>query len=145
LVASIVSDHPVEAEGTGAIGNAWQSPPLQLPPRQLCPHVPQLFLSLLRSTQDPLHIVATELQGKWQVVPSHDGIVFAGAVARQLVQLVPHAFTSFGTQAPAHECVPPVHWHLAATQCCPPLQAAPHPPQLASSLLSSTQAPPHGE
>jgi hypothetical protein len=67
----------------------------------------------------------------------------AGADAVQLLQLAPHALPSLATHVPPHRCVPPVHWHVPFMQCFPLKQATPHPLQLLSSLVVSTQAPAH--
>ena len=69
-------------------------PALQLPLAHACPHEPQFAGSLLVLRQPEEHCVLPALHGYEQLVPLHDGVVFAGAPALQLVQLGPHAFVS---------------------------------------------------
>jgi hypothetical protein len=115
---------------------------------QVCPQVPQLAASVVVSTQAPLQAAGV---APVQVIP-HD-------VPSQLAMPLPavgpwHAMQALVpqedvlvllTHEPLQSCVPPGHLHVEAEQCLPPLQAnaAPQPPQLASSDVSSTHAPAH--
>ena len=78
-----------------------------------------------------------------QDVPSHVAVPFAGT--SQGVHDVPQeAVDEPLAQVPLQSWVPPGQpqpppWHVV-----PPVQALSHAPQLASSLLRSTQAPLHG-
>jgi hypothetical protein len=74
-------------------------------------------------------------------VPLHVTVPPVGAAHTE--QLVPHALVSLATHWLPHKCVPPVHWHMALTQCRPPVHGVAHALQLLSSLVRSTQALPH--
>jgi hypothetical protein len=59
--------------------------------------------------------------------------------APQTVQAEPHALPLFGTHEPPQRFVPLGHWQMLLTQWVPPVHGLLQPPQLASSLVSSTQ------
>jgi hypothetical protein len=83
-----------------------------------------------------------------QLVPLHDGMPVPAAGPGQAEHdVVPHeAVLVLLEHVPPQSCVPLGHVHFPEAQCLPPVHAndAPHPPQLLSSLLSSTHAPAHG-
>jgi hypothetical protein len=110
-------------------------------PMQDVPHAPQLPTSVLSFTQTLLQTTSPPMLHVWtQLVPLQLTLPPLGAVHG--VHVAPHALLSLATHAPAHKCVPPVHWHEPVTQCSPPRHLLPHALQLLSSLVSSTHAPP---
>jgi hypothetical protein len=56
----------------------------------------------------------------------------------------PHEAPLLATHAPLQKLWPAEHWHIPFEQCFPPVHAnwLPQLPQLASSALKSTHAPP---
>ena len=92
-------------------------------------HAPQLDGSLLVLTQPEAHCVLPALHGYEQLAPLHDGVVFAGALAPQLVQLGPQALVSLATQLPLQLWRTPGHLHALLWQVIPPLQAVVQLPQ----------------
>jgi hypothetical protein len=88
----------------------------------------------------PLHVTL-------QLVPSHAGAPEPAVGPGQAEHdVVPHELTSWLlTQVPPHSCVPIGHLQVPPLHLCPLVHAymLPQPPQLLSSLLSSTQAPAH--
>ena len=78
-----------------------------------------------------MHVHAHEL-------PLHDAVAKAGGA--HTWHDGPHALTVSSTHAAGdpQRCCPFVHSHAPVTQCSPPWQATPHPPQLSSSVCAST-------
>jgi hypothetical protein len=74
-------------------------------------HPPQFDGSLLVLAQPEAHCMLPALHGYEQLMPLHDGLVFGGALAPQLVQLGPHAFVSLATQLPLQLWRTPGHLH----------------------------------
>jgi hypothetical protein len=109
-------------------------------PAHLFVHVPQLLTSVLSFTHAvPQTTFPTTLHACTQLVPLHVTVPPVGLA--HIVQLGPHAATSFATHVPEHVRIPLAHWHEPTVQCWPPAHAFPHPLQLLSSLVSSTHAP----
>lgn len=120
---------------------------VQVPPSQLCPHLPQLFGSLRVLTQwgapaspaSPLQSVKPPAQVQvllWQIKPlAHWWVQLPQCAGLFSVFTqsggVPHSWELLGQTQ-----VPPL-------QMRPPLHATPHAPQLLGSVCRLTHAPVH--
>jgi hypothetical protein len=122
-------------------------PFMHMPPSQEFPQPPQLFLSLLGLMQAraPASVVpASPAQSR--NIPAHSHID-----AEQIMpwpHLAPHAPQLAGllvvlvhTGGMPHSMVVGGQTQAPAVHTAPPVQASPHPPQLAASVCVSTHAP----
>jgi hypothetical protein len=124
---------------------------LGVEPLHAIPHLPQLFLSLVVSTQAPLQDVKPLLQVKPHVLPLQVGLAFATVVE----QTLPHVLqllrsVAVSTQVPPQRIGvdpehPDMHAFTPASGPAPhtgvlPEQATPQAPQLVA-VLSCTHAP----
>lgn len=141
--APVALQHPSGHE----LGVHSHVPPVHTwPAEHPWPQVPQFASSVARSLQTPEHDVVPGSQT--QAPDEHTWSVLH---APHAAPPVPHDVgdsCAHGTHAPlalqhpfGHDAA--VHSHVPAEHTCPAPHALPQPPQLASSLVSSTHAPPH--
>ncbi len=109
------------------------------------PQPPQLPLSRVVSTHALVvlqYVDALCGQDGTQLVPLHATVPPVGAA--HCVQLGPHAVESLATQRPEHTWLGLGHTHPPFMHASPAGQTLPQAPQLAPSLISSTQPPAQG-
>jgi hypothetical protein len=115
-------------------------PAVQLvPPVHTMPQPPQFWLSLVVSTQAPVHSVWVAEQPVLHIPLLHTWLA---------AHLVPHPPQSTGllarlTHCPEQFTVPVGHLHAPPEQKVPPEHVSPQPPQFALSFCMSTHALPH--
>jgi hypothetical protein len=129
----------------------WQRPPLHVAPPQECEHVPQLPGSVCVSTQDEPHTVWPVGQPQEPpppvLVQTSPLTGHAPQVAPPLPQRdddwPPNDTQALPLQQPPHPVVV-LQTHCPLEHVAPGPQAAPHDPQLSTSLEKSAQPALHG-
>jgi hypothetical protein len=122
--------------------HGWQMPAEHVPPPHEWPQVPQLFASVCRSK----HVVVVPQRlspdGQLGVQPPEPHVALPPVGTGHAAQLFDwQALALLVTHVPASRHEPPGHTQLPPAQLVPPEQACEHPPQLLSSVCSSTHAP----
>jgi hypothetical protein len=100
---------------------------------------PQLLRSVCRLRQAPLQALRPPLHCVVHDPPLHTS--FTLQATGQDPQWL--GFDDVSAQKPLQSVCPCEHWQVP-WQVLPPVQADPHPPQLAESVLRSTHVPPQG-